>query len=252
MPALTNGSTAFDAGRVEVWTVSTENVDDKLRSAAHRFLSETEHARRSGFRVERSRDLYLVGRVLVRRVLSRRAGVPENAWIFRTNRYGRPSVLQPAAFRHLSFNMSHTEGLVACAVSDRWIVGIDVENVGRDIDPGDLASLAFAPEEKAGLLESPPEGRRERFFSYWTLKEAYIKARGLGVSLPLDEFWFDLDVSPPRVHFKAGCPDDPKRWHFWRSVPTPEHMLAVAVSAPPGDEPDIQVHCAMPLDALVY
>jgi 4'-phosphopantetheinyl transferase len=252
MSACTIESIRLDAGRVEVWLVSTENINDKSRAAAQLFLSESERVRAKRYRVERSRDQYLIGRVLVRRLLSRYAAVPEDKWIFETNRHGRPSVLQPAAFRHLHFNMSHTDGLVACAVSKRWVVGVDVENVGREVDPESLASVAFAPEEIAGLLASPPERRRDRFFSYWTLKESYIKARGLGVSLPLDAFWFDVDVSPPRVHFKTGCPDDPRRWHFWRAVPTPEHMLAVAVSAPPGDEPEIQLRCAMPLDALLY
>jgi 4'-phosphopantetheinyl transferase len=252
MSACTNESMRLGAGRVEVWLVATEDINDESRSAARAFLNESEHARNKRFRVEESRDQHLVGRVLVRRMLSRYAAVPERAWIFETNRYGRPSVLQPAAFRHLHFNMSHTDGLVACAVSERRAVGVDVENVGREVDPVSLGSLVFAPEEMAAVLASPPERRRDRFFSYWTLKESYIKARGLGVSLPLEAFWFDLDVSPPRVHFKAACPDDPGRWRFWRFVPTPEHMLAVAVSTLPGDEPEIQVNRAMPLDALVY
>ena len=111
-------------------------------------------------------------------------------------------------------HLSNTTGLVVCAVSRDCVIGIDVENIARTLDADELAPSVFAPAELADFRRSGLEDRRNRFFSYWTLKESYIKARGRGLSLPLDAFWFE----------------------HWRLIPTsvcheplPRHSTALAL-----------------------
>jgi 4'-phosphopantetheinyl transferase len=234
-------------GQVDIWLTSLASVGDELRLAYQPLLSASERERWQRFLVEGARLQHLVARALVRTSLSRYAEVPADAWQFEPNRYGRPYVSQPPAFRDLYFNLSHTDGLVVCAVSRSSDIGVDVENIQRDLDILALAPSVFAPTEVARVRQSPPDDRSDYFFSYWTLKEAYIKARGMGLSLALDGFWFDLSGAAPRVQFSERCPDDPQRWRFRQFTPTPRHKLAVAVAPPAGREPDIRLHWVVPL-----
>src|SRR5262249_50795126 len=111
-------------------------------------------------------------------------------------------------------------------------VGVDVEHVNRRLVGLELAERFFAPVEVAALRALAEENRGEHFFAYWTLKEAYIKARGLGLSLPLDAFAFQLDPGCPRITFTERIADNPSAWQFARQRPGPDHALAVAIHRP--------------------
>jgi len=236
----------LDEDRVDVWLTALGAVEHDLLLSYVRLLSTAERERWQRFLVRHAADQYLTGRALLRTTLSRYAPVPEDAWVFETNAYGCPSVAEPAALRDLRFNLSHTEGLVACAVTRRSEVGVDVESTGREIDPMALAPMVFAAPEVGDVAATPPEARRQRFFAYWTLKEAYIKARGMGISLALDGFWFELDGAAPRIHFSDRCPDREERWQVWRWQPTPTHALALAVATPSGRTPHLVVRWVVP------
>lgn len=237
----------LDSGTAEIWLTSMAAVDEALLQRYLPLLSQTERARWERFRVAGARDQYLIGRALLRTSLSRYAEVPYSAWRFETNEYGCPLVAEPAAHRDLRFNLSHTDGLVACAVTRQNDIGVDVENTERDVDPIALAAAVFAPAEMADVAATPPEGRRARFFCYWTLKEAYIKARRMGISLPLKGFWFELDGAGARIRFDATCPDQPERWHFEQSRPTAMHRLAIALATGGAGRPEIRRHWIVPL-----
>jgi 4'-phosphopantetheinyl transferase len=234
-------------GQVDIWLTSLASVGDELQLAYQPLLSAAEHERWRRFLVEGARLQHLVARALVRTTLSRYAAVPEDAWEFEPNCYGRPYVSQPTAFRDLHFNLSHTDGLVVCAVSRSSDIGVDVENIQRRVDILELAPSVFAPAEVLSVRQSRPDDRVDRFFSYWTLKEAYIKARGMGLSLALDGFWFELSGAAPRVQFSERCPDEAERWRFRQFAPTARHKLAVAISPPAGQEADIRLHWVVPL-----
>jgi 4'-phosphopantetheinyl transferase len=229
------------AGQVDVWLTSLSGVSSIDQFACLQLLSESERAKWQRFLARDSQLQYLVTRALVRTILSRYAEVPALTWEFETNKYGRPYVSQPQAFRSLRFNLSNTTGLVACAVSRDCEIGIDVENIERTLDTDSLAPWVFAPVELADFRRVRPENRLDRFLSYWTLKESYIKARGMGLSLPLDAFWFELSGSSPFLIVTDRCPDNPARWRFYQHAPTHEHRMAVAVAAPEGVEPSIRL-----------
>lgn len=239
-------SLQLQAGQVDVWLTSLLGVSSSEQSACLQLLSGPERVQWSRFRVEDARLQYLVTRALVRTTLSRYAEVSAQTWQFETNTYGRPHISQPKALRDLCFNLSNTTGLVVCAISKDCEIGIDVENLVRTVDTDDLAPSVFAPAELADFRRCERQDRRSRFFSYWTLKESYIKARGMGLSIPLDAFWFELGSSP-LLYVTDRCPDIPERWRFHQYAPTDEHMMAVAVAAPPGVEPSIHLRWVTPM-----
>jgi 4'-phosphopantetheinyl transferase len=247
---MTTESLQLQAGQVDIWLASLSDLSSSELIACRQLLSEPEHAQWQRFVVEDARHQYLVTRALVRTTLSRYADVPARAWQFETNTYGRPHISQPLASRNLRFNLSNTTGLVACAVSMDCEIGIDVENITRTVDTDEVAPSVFAPAELADFREAGLEDRRDRFFSYWTLKESYIKARGMGLSLPLDAFWFELGGTSPLLCVTDRCPDIPARWRFYQHAPTDEHMMAVAVAAPQGVEPSIHPRWVKPMSVI--
>lgn len=178
-----------------------------------------------------ARRRHLLARALCRTVLARHTGVASRDLRFREGPNGRPELSGPADVPPFRFNLSKTTGLIVCAVALDREIGVDVEHADRaPPDPLAVADQFFAPTEIAALRTAPGPLLRERFLRCWTLKESYLKARGLGLSVPLDRFAFDLaDDGPPRIHVDPAFSDDPASWHFAELRPTPQHFLALAV-----------------------
>jgi 4'-phosphopantetheinyl transferase len=221
---------------VEVTTVATAGATSAHIARLRSLLSADEGQRADRFVRSADRDLYTVGHALVRLVLSRHGSTAAPDWRFDVGAYGCPSVVpSQAGTPPLAFNLSHTDGLVAVAVTRGRRVGVDVERVDRAVTDG-IAERHFAAAEVAGLRALPPPAQARAFFDYWTLKEAYIKARGMGLAIPLDAFAFRLDPPrPPTIAFVDGFDDRPGRWRFRQAWPTPDHRLALAVECQAGD-----------------
>lgn len=223
---------------VEVTWV-TDDAPSDAHALALAWMQPDERARHDRFAFEHTRAEFRLARWLVRTTLSRHTGVDPAAWRFAANAYGRPEIVGPEAHRGWRFNLSHTPGMVAIAVAHGREVGLDVEDTWR---PGDLLGIApryFAAPELSDLTALPDEAEQlDRFFQLWTLKESYIKARGMGLALPLDAFWFGW--RGPEVHFgcDARANDDPARWHFTEVRPTRRHRLALAAERLGGDRPE--------------
>lgn len=203
-------------GEAHVWYVFTDRVEDNgLLGEYWRLLSADERRRHARFVFAEHRQQFLVAHALVRTVLSRYAEVPPEAWQFEFNSYGHPSIARSHGLPHLRFNLSHCHALAACAVTSGQEVGVDVEDIQRRGNHLSIPQRYFSPLEVARLKSLEPHEQNEAFFAYWTLKEAYIKARGLGLSLPLDDFSFDLQPGrPPRISFSPRIEDDPSGWQF--------------------------------------
>jgi 4'-phosphopantetheinyl transferase len=224
---------------VHVDLLTTEHPEAVAQEAAYlSLLSADEHERMRRLVFARDQRRFLFTRALVRTMLSRYAAVAPKDWRFATNAYGRPEVAgPPPGIPDLRFNLSHTDGLIACAVTIGREVGVDVENVGRQLSH-DIAGRFFAPREVDDLRALPPEQQSRVFFDYWTLKEAYIKARGFGLALPLGDFAFRLAPDrPPAISFEPALPDNPASWQFLQHWPTPQHRLGLAVRRVGSDLP---------------
>lgn len=191
-------------------------------------LSPEEDERRRRYLFEHSRRQHLLARVLLRGALSRYAAVDPRSWRFDANPHGRPFIAAPALAAPLAFNLAHTDGLVVCLVARGAEAGVDVEYTLRPTEYAQIAGRFFSRLEAAALEALPPAAQRERFFAYWTLKEAYIKARGLGLAIPLDAFSFALDGDGISIAFDARIDDEPGAWQFARLTLSSEHACAIA------------------------
>jgi 4'-phosphopantetheinyl transferase len=227
---LNHSKLAIDENAIDIWlTFYNEIAEEHILSQMRNLLTEDESRNQSRFRFADDQKRYLVTRAMVRTVLSHYTSIHPSAWTFSANEYGRPTVsnaLEGAS--ELRFNVSHTTGLIAMAVGLHRELGVDVENfLGREIAT-DVINSFFSPFEIAEMAMVPLENKQRRFLEYWTLKEAYIKARGMGLSLPLDKFTI---VFPRegivRIAIDAELRDDENRWSFWQYLPTAEHLLAL-------------------------
>lgn len=218
--------------QVHLWLVHYRCVQDRdLRSSYRTLLSEEERKKQQRFHFAKDRLRYLVTRTLVRTTLSRYLLVDPGNLLFVTNEYGRPEAKNPEARRlGLKFNISHTDDLIVMAVASGRDVGVDVENITLREAPTHAIAQCFAKDEVASLDNTAPDERQRRFFEYWTVKESYIKARGIGLSLPLDKFSFDLTGEQSvSLHIDSELKDHAQRWQFWQFAPTPEYLIALCV-----------------------
>ncbi len=214
---------------IDLWLAPTDLARDE--DAAHRYrelLTPEERDSCQAFHHEVDRRRALLTRALVRTTLSRYAPVDPQAWRFEREEHERPVIAAPTGTR-LCFNLSHTRELVACAVTLDAHIGVDIEREEQHPDLADLAREVFsAPELLAFRKLGEPE-RRERFYAIWTLKESYLKARGLGLGLSPRSLEFDLDTPGcVRARFAADARDDPSHWWFARMRADAVHPLALA------------------------
>ena len=215
--------------------------DDERWAAAQGWLNQAEWARYHRFAFPEGRRQYLATRLLVRAVLSRYRTVRPAEWQFTSNQYGRPEISGPAGAPSLRFNLSNTLRMVVCVVSAHDDVGVDVEPLDRRAVL-DVASRYFSAAEVAALRARPESEQPRRFLEYWTLKEAYIKARGMGLAIPLQQFSFDVEATDAiRVAFDPRLKDDETHWQFMRPSVSPEYLVAVAVRRPAGTQVAIEV-----------
>ena len=221
---------ALGLNEVHIYLLEPEGDVDP---AAVVLLDITERERAQSFKFARDRRLYIAAHVFLRQVLSHYANVSPAAWQFTFNAYGKPAIANPHC-AWLQFNLSHTHGRVACAVARERPIGVDVETRQRLIDVPSLCQYAFSPDEAADVLAvSPTEKQEDRFFSYWTLKEAYIKARGIGLNLPLQQFAFrqEADQTWQLYGTTPNGSDEARNWQVDTCRLGNNHYLAYCVQA---------------------
>ena len=226
----------LEADTVRVRWLSVGASDDARLPSWRRMLDDAERRRADRFVFAADRSVYTAAHALTRAMLSEATGCGVDVWRYEEGEHGRPELASSCATEGLRFNISHTRGLVACAIA-RSDVGVDVKAADWRVDFA-LADSVFAPEEAATLKAAAPEDRRSLFFRFWTLKEAFIKATGEGLRRPLNSFSFTLDPVRIRFHPERGRParsDDPQLWRFGEFRPAAGRRLALAVrSASPG------------------
>lgn len=236
MPQDTRARLQLERNAVHVWVAFPDEITDaSLYKAYSNLMTAKERERGRRYRFARHRRQFVLTRALVRTTLSRYSKVEPHEWRFVQNQYGRPSIQTSQNHLGLKFNLAHTNGLVACAVirdasGDNRMVGVDVENTARRGATVEIAKRYFSDREIADLRQTPEAKQRKRFFEYWTLKEAYIKARGMGLAIPLKQFSFHIRSQVPlSIAFTSELYDDPRAWRFWLIRPTPQHGAALAL-----------------------
>ncbi|MEN8800565.1 MAG: 4'-phosphopantetheinyl transferase superfamily protein [Thiogranum sp.] len=215
---------------VHAWFLNPESIQDLdqltwLRS----ILSSMELSQYRRFRFPEHAHLYLVSHGLVRHALSRYADINPGRWVFKRTTHGRPEITNPAT-PALRFNLTHTAGLAACVVTLSDDCGIDAEQIVTRHNPVGVAKRMFSETETRELEQLEGQAYLEHFFTRWTLREAYVKARGIGISFPTRKLTFTVDRdNAVKVLFHPDIEDKGNNWHFELLRPTVEHIAALAI-----------------------
>ena len=236
------------ADQAHLWYIVAEKARSEALHADYlALLSSAERDRYKRYHFDKDRVLYLLTRVLIRTTLSRYADLPPEAWEFEENHYGKPHLASPPEdAAGLSFNLTNTQGLVALVIARNIPVGVDAEYLNRPVKVLSLADRFFSPDEVIELRGHAPARQERRFLRYWTLKESYIKARGKGLSIPLDSFSMLLhpETIGITLHSEPGSADE---WQFEQRVLPSQHLVAMAFHRGAAADLTVTLHETLPL-----
>lgn len=191
-------------------------------------LSDSEQSRANRFKFLEHRQRFIIGRGILRLLLSRYAKQLPKALQFQCNAQGKPFLVQTPDSR-IQFNRSDSLDHALYVFTVEQAVGIDIENIHRVDAMEPLAERFFAVDEYQALMDLPENQRRDAFFAVWTRKEAFVKALGLGLSFPLDQFSVSLDKSHAQITRIADHSSSPSQWFLSALDPHPDFAAAVAV-----------------------
>jgi 4'-phosphopantetheinyl transferase len=212
---------------VHVWKASLDRNPSELDSL-RQTLAADEQKRAERFRFKKHRDRFIVGRGVLRTILGMYLARHPGQFRFRYTQYGKPELSVEADA--LSFNLSHSRDLALYAVTQKREIGVDVEFIREDINLLGIAKRFFSEREYAQLQALPQSRQLQTFFDCWTRKEAFIKAKGEGFSLPLHQF--DVSITPglPAALLRTEWnPDEAALWSLNSFAPAPGYAAALAV-----------------------
>jgi len=228
-------SISLSSGEVDVWSVRLESSEHGA-AALVATLSSDELERADRFHFDRDRWRYICGRGVLRQLLGAYLNVSPAEVTFGYGTYGKPA-LSGKGEGLLKFNVSHSHELALVAVGDVEM-GVDVEAIRPMADADDIASRFFSPRELADLRALPLTLRDAAFFACWTRKEAYLKALGSGLALPLDGFTVTLAPATPIELVVHGDARETARWSIRELSPPAEYAAALVTEGRP-----TQVRC---------
>jgi 4'-phosphopantetheinyl transferase len=220
------------AGEAHVWRASL-NQNAKIIANLAALLSEDEYKRAMRYRRPVDRDRFIAGRGILRKIISAYLALAPGELRFTYNEYGRPTVSDDQNNVALNFNLSHSAELALYAITRGRVVGIDIEYIREDFATLEIAEQFFSTNEVAALKSLPTDQRTIGFFNCWSRKEAFIKAKGMGVSYPLDRFTVSLAPGEPPALLKV---DDDERevtqWRMYELNPGAGYAAALIAAEP--------------------
>jgi len=239
--------------RILLFFTRVENITDAGLLASYRSVLSPEETQK----VDRYRDkngglLSLTARALIRYLISEYTGLGPDEFTFTANDHGKPALSKdsglPPQARGLKFNLSHCKGAVVCALCLDHDIGVDMEDLGRRVNLS-VADRFFSPREATRVrsLDCDDE-KKEAFLDIWTLKEAYIKAKGKGLAIPLNSFSFEPAGTGVTISFQDPK-INPDTWQFFRWRPEPGKRVAAAVNS--ARSIDIQTFYCIPFKEIV-
>lgn len=227
----------INSNEIHIWYTFTDEVyDPELLKTYFAIINSDELTKINRYMFEKDRHSCLLTRALIRYTLSKYINKKPELWEFSTNKYGKPALKGDTCNQNYQFNISHTKGLIVLALTTSGSVGIDVEGTNRNIIDRnktdrkkiernridrkkmdiDIAERFFSPSEAIAIKNAASENRTKLFLDFWTLKESYIKARGMGLSIPLDKFYFTITNKNIRINFTPEINDKPENWQFFK------------------------------------
>jgi len=220
---------ALPGDEVHVWLTSLDSCAKNVASF-EQFLEPEERARAARYRFSRDRDRFVARRGLLRQVLASYLDEDPTTLRFASNAHGKPRLDTQRDGESLTFNLSDSHGLAVYAITRHRGVGIDLERIDPATNSEDIAERFFSPREVEGLRALPKRVQPSAFFTCWTRKEAYLKARGEGLSLPLDRFEVSVGPDEPAALLWTTLgPRETSRWRLTGLPSIPGYAAALCV-----------------------
>lgn len=216
----------LSSNEIHVWRTSLD-MDACGIHSLHQTLSKDEQQRAALFHFQKDREHFIVARGLLREILSRYLDQKPNDISFCYNQHGKPA-LHTHGQELLHFNISHSHGLALYAITSRPI-GVDIERIRTNFPHSEIAEKFFSPQENAMLRSLPPNLQPKAFFTCWTRKEAYIKATGKGLSIPLNQFEVSLLPGPAVLLSIKNDIEAASHWLLQDLNPGPDYVAALAI-----------------------
>lgn len=218
---------------------------DRYRSV----ISEKEKTKVGRYVFEKDQLNCLVTRALVRFVLSAYTQQDPEKFEFIENIYGKPDVKPGLIKVPVKFNLSHSNGVTACAVVLDKEIGLDIEKFNQKIDLT-IAHRFFSKSESEYLNKCPDKDKQSVFFDFWTLKESYIKAKGMGLSIGLDKFSFEMDKKNICINFHESQNDSCDQWRFFKFSPVKNYTAAISIQSALKTTYILHIHKCIPFSNI--
>src|SRR6202049_2170412 len=237
---------SLDGSQIQVWAVQLEASEHRFSQCVS-WLSSDETARAARFHFEEHRRAFILGRGVLRTLLGGLLEMPPGQIQFSYGPKGKPALQDPIHARR--FNTSNCGNLAVYAFTQGCDIGVDVEQVRPIPEMDQIAARFFAPDETSELMALPEPDRPQAFFNCWTRKEAYIKAVGDGLSVPLDSFRVTLGPGvPAEMLCLGGSIEAAKTWTMRHFDPAPGFVGAIAY---PGCAREILFNQLVTVDELL-
>ena len=219
----------LDSSAVHVWRTS---LDESASQVDHfeRTLAVDERSRAGRFYFRRDRERFIVARGILRAILGGYLNRAPESLSFSYSSYGKPSLVSESGAEAIRFNISHSHGTALYVVTRGREIGVDLELIRDGLEIEQIAERFFARSEISALCALPAELKRLAFFLCWTRKEAYIKARGEGLSMPLDQF--EVSLVPGETAALVSVQRDSNeafRWSLQDLFPAADYAAALAI-----------------------
>ena len=216
---------------VHIWRASLDYPPDSI-GRFRRLLSRDELARADRFHFDIDRNHFIVGRASLRIILGFYLSIDPVKLEFDYDSYGKPSLAKPFDTTGLKFNLAHSGRLALYGMTLCPHIGVDIEQIRPELDIEEVAERFFSSGEVARLRSLQAGLRRKAFFTCWTRKEAFIKAKGLGLSLALDQFEVTLGPEEPVLLLRTGWDqNEANRWSLKAIDVYPNYVAAIAVES---------------------
>jgi len=236
--------------QIHVFFTQADDIKDEyLLSQYQRVISQTEQAKMDRYVFEKDKHVCLVTRALLRFVLSLVTRELPAGFEFIENPYGKPSIKPGFIDIPLKFNLSHSENVSVCAIVLNHEIGVDIEYIRRKIDLN-IPERFFTQYESAYIKSLAEEDRQKAFFRLWTLKESYIKAKGMGLSISLDAFGFDIDGQNTLCRFHESLNDRSEHWDFFRFSLLNDYKAAIAVQSCRKSAFELKIYNCIPFQEI--
>lgn len=220
----------LDTNEIHVWRVSLAQAASCVRTLAET-LSTDEQTKAERFHFPKDRSQFIVTRGALREILSRYLHINPSHLSFEYNPYGKPSLIVAQSGDTLRFNLSHSHELGLIAITKNRDIGVDIERINPNFPCLEIAEKFFSPLENTVLRSLSEHLQNPAFFACWTRKEAYIKAVGKGLSIPLNQFDVTLAPGEPAALLNVEQnPEEASKWSLIELIPCSDIVGAVAVA----------------------